>query len=262
MSNSLIMGRTIIKKRSGTRSYGKGVRSCKKLGQSVNDWAVGITIAPRDEKYYSKTIDSVMKAGWESPILFTEPNVELCEPHKELKNIKRNERYGAWKNFCSSLQDLVEMYPAADAYFMIQDDVIFCKGVRLFLENNLWPDERTGFVSVFTPSHYTAKPTGFYKRNMGGALWMAQTIIMPPDSARNFLQHPVKTGHNGDRNIDNRLGLWASREKRYPWYFCPSLAQHIGSVSTLWTSGANQAAGRKSASDFVGEDYDVGVGYG
>ena len=104
-----------------------------------------------------------MKGGWDSPVLFTEPNVELCETHKELKNIKRNERYGAWKNFCSSLQDLVEMYPAADAYFMIQDDVIFCKGVRLFLENNLWPDERTGFVSVLHRATIQQNLQGFTK---------------------------------------------------------------------------------------------------
>ena len=254
------MGRTVIKTKSG-RSINKGIGPVNKKHGSVNTWAVGITVAPREEQYHTKTINSTMRTGWDSPTIFAEPETKISNLHEDLSIIRREEKYGAWKNFYNSLKELVDMNPVADAYVMIQDDVIFCRGVRVFLENVLWPDKNTGFVSVFTPSHYTESPAGFYKRNMGGVLWMAQTIIMPPESARGFLEHPIATGHTGDKNIDNRLGLWASRVSRPPYYFSPSLAQHIGVKSTLWNNNLNQAAGRKSASDFVGEDYDIGHGY-
>lgn len=230
------------------------------LGPRIKKWAVGITIAPREKEYHTKTIDSIISAGWETPHLFLEPGVKLAARHKSLPSTVREEKYGCWKNWFEGLKDLISIYPDAGCYGMIQDDVVFCKGVRVFLENVLWPSKDVGFVSVFTPSHYTSERPGFYKRNRSGKLWMAQTFFFPPSKARKCVQHKIIYGHTGDKNIDNIVGRWAFHSNQPPYYFVPSLAQHIGEKSTLWNNKLHQAKGRKAASDFVGEDHDASYG--
>ena len=89
---------------------------------------------------------------------------------------------------------------------------------------------------------------------------MAQTFFFPPSKARKCVQHKIISGHTGDKNIDNIVGRWAFHSNSPPYYFVPSLAQHVGVKSTLWNNKLNQAKGRKAASDFVGEDHDVSYG--
>ena len=234
----------------------------KIISPKVENWAIGITVSPRPNKteYHTRTIDSVIKAGWNAPHLFAEPEINIEDRHLSLPRTDRKKVYGCWKNWFEGLKELVETYPDADCYGMIQDDVVFCRGVRIFLEKALWPNTDVGLVSVFTPSHYSETKPGFYRRNYSGKLWMAQTFFFPPGRAKSCISHKVCTGHKGDRNIDNIVGRWLNRIKCPPYYFSPSLAQHIGETSTLWDNSLNQAEGRKSAKDFVGEDYNIAHG--
>lgn len=233
-----------------------------KYGNVVH-WAVGITIAPRKLPTYTETIDSVIRTGWTEPHLFCEPNVILMDRHRNLPITERKDTMGCWKNWYQTAKDLVDFYPEADAYAIFQDDVIFCLGVRSFLEKCLWPVENPGVISVFTPSHYKQDRIGWHKTDKGHTLWMAQTFIFTPKSIRNMINHPVCVNWKGDRNVDNVIGNWARQTRLFPYYHTPSLAQHIGTVSTIWTNNPkrNQARGRKAASDFVGETYDVSEGY-
>ena len=230
-----------------------------RIGKKVSNWAVGITIAPRERPTHDITIDSFVEAGWESLHIFAEPDVVIDEKHSHFPITKRNRKFGAWQNWFTALKNLVDFYPEADCYGIIQDDVIFCKGVKKFLEKTLWPAPDVGVCSVFTPSHYTNEVAGWYKNNRGGKLWMAQTYFFPPEGAISCLNHPRCVKWKKDRQIDNAVGFWSRSTKMYPYYFSPSLAQHIGHASTLWSKG-NKANGRRSASDFVGQDYDIGHG--
>jgi len=232
------------------------IPSTETYGSPIEKWAVGITVAPRKVANYTYTIDSFLAAGWDSIHLFFEPNVKLADHHKHLPLTQRKKKLGAWKNWLTSLNDLIEIYPDADCYGLIQDDVIFCKGTKDFLTHTLWPEKDAGVCSVFTPQHYTREKPGWYKTNKKGCLWMAQTYFFPPDSARDCAKHPICTGWKKDRQIDNIVGRWANNVGQYPYYFSPSLAQHIGDTSTLWNEG-NKAAGRRAARDFVGEYFNA-----
>ena len=55
-----------------------------------------------------------------------------------------------------------------------------------------------------------------------------------------------------------RVGIGLIKDSDYGWHkhFSPSLSQHIGDTSTIWSEG-NRAAGKRAASDFVGEDYNL-----
>ena len=226
------------------------------LGNKIKKWAVGITIAPRKEQTYNTTIDSFLSSGWEEIHLFCEPDVIVSEKHSCLPITRRSKTHGAWSNWFTSLKDLVNIYPDADCYGLIQDDVVFCKGLRVFMEETLWPSEDCGLCSVFVPSHYTRNAPGWYRTNKGFRLWMAQTFFFRPESARSCINYDFCKNWNKEKQIDNVVGRWANETKQYPYYFSPSLSQHIGDTSTIWSEG-NRAAGKRAASDFVGEDYNL-----
>ena len=226
------------------------------LGERIKKWAVGITIAPRKEQTYNITVDSFLGAGWDSIHLFCEPKVIVADKHFYLPITRRKKKHGAWANWFASLKDLIDIYPDADCYGLIQDDVVFCKGLREFMEQTLWPSGNTGICSVFVPSHYTRNNPGWHKTNRGFKLWMAQTFFFTPESARSCANYEFCKNWDKQKQIDNVIGRWANETKQYPYYFSPSLAQHIGETSTIWSEG-NRAAGKRAASDFVGEDYDL-----
>ena len=259
------MGRKIRGMRKGKIKGSPGKprpqKPTKKIraGNPVSNWAVGITIAPRKDPTHTKTIDSFIEAGWDSINIFAEPGVKFSERHKLMPIIQREEKMGAWTNWFTALKDLIRLYPDADCYGIIQDDVVFCRGLRKFLEAVLWPADDVGVCSVFTPSHYTQDLAGWYKNDRAGKLWMAQTYFFPPDSAKSCVAHKRCKNWKKEKQIDNVVGFWSRATKRYPYYFSPSLAQHIGHTSTIWSENST-ANGRRAASDFVGQDYDIGHG--
>lgn len=121
-------------------------------GNAVKKWAVGITTAPRRQYTLATCVESVKAAGWE-PIIYAEPGSKLDDIGKT--TVVQNEtRLGAWFNWLEMCRDLLRRFPDADAIFTIQDDVELVDGVREFIESNLWPSEKTGVVSLYTPKHY------------------------------------------------------------------------------------------------------------
>ena len=125
--------------------------------------------------------------------------------------------------------------PRAEAYFMVQDDVVFARGVRPFLERALWPAANCGAVSIYCPSHYAVgQPAGFHLEDRGWGTWAAQALLFSNPSARSLLASCELVNHrhhgprDGSRNIDCVVGLWC-RQTGMPFYvYTPSLAQHIG----------------------------------
>lgn len=55
----------------------------------------------------------------------------------DLPRSERDEPLGAFANWYLALAELVMRSPRAEAYFMVQDDVVFARGVRPFLERAL-----------------------------------------------------------------------------------------------------------------------------
>lgn len=217
-------------------------------------WALGMTIAPRSPATYIKTLDSLAETGWEEVTLFIEPGVtDIPQP---CNVVLRSETLGGWKNFYYGLSELVEKYPKVDCYGMIQDDVVFCKGIRSYLEKTLWPSKDCGMVSVYNPECYGKnKPRGWFEINVGNALWGNLAVFFKPSVAKKFV---LKNIHSSDYHIDNTIGQFLKDNKTPPYYHTPSLAQHIGHDTTIWAK-SNTVSGSRMASDFVGEDYNVAL---
>lgn len=234
-----------------------------RIGERVESWAVGMCIAPRKTETYETTIHSFFNGGWseEELTLFVEPEVDLTPEISSIPNIiYRPEKFQAWNNFYLGFKHLVHNNPDVDAYVMLQDDVLFCKGTKLFLENMLWPHEDTGVCSTYAPTHYTQKMfNGFFDVKVGGTLWGALTFIFPPDAARAFLKYKRAANWTGKANVDTLVGRWTRDTKYKAFFMSPSLSQHIGHTSAIW-SNRQGARGKRVASSFLGEDYDISHG--
>lgn len=117
----------------------------------IKKWAVGITTAPRPNDYtLRRCVDSLKENGWE-PIIFAEPNSKYFGLG-DVKIIERPKQLGLFNNWKQMIIDLYEMFPDVDAYFTLQDDIIFHPQARWFAEHNF--DMNDKVWSLYTNRYY------------------------------------------------------------------------------------------------------------
>lgn len=221
----------------------------RRNGSRVREWAVGITTSPRRQSTLEACLDSVIRAGWEKPRIFVDGNDRLPVRAQHLDVTSRESPVGAWPAWYLALTELVLQQPAADAYLMLQDDVIFHdrESVREYLEQVLWPGDRLGVLSLFysgfdvTPGWRTYP---LFAWNCG-----AQALLFPPAIAKALLVDPdvmasclAATTHVP---IPELLRSWMARRHFEAWSASPSLTQHIGNTSTVWMD-AGLLSGRRA----------------
>jgi hypothetical protein len=227
-------------------------------GPAVRRWAVGVTTAPRRQPTLAWCLDSLARAGWDRPRLFMDSAVAVPERHRGLPVSLRDSRLGAWPNYYLAVAELLMRDPHADAYLLVQDDVVFYdrQDLRAYLERSLWPAEPVGAVSLFCSRAYTRPRPGWHRRR-GRWVWGAQAFAFPRTSAKRLvadpyvLEHRWGSRHGGLAYIDVLLGEWAARHGLPIYYPSPSLAQHVGDTSTLWPD--SRADGGRSADQFAGD---------
>ena len=196
-------------------------------------WAVGITTAPRPQPTLKRTMASLRAAGWSDFDLFDDA-----------------QRVGAWLNWLNGLRDLLDRHADADTLMMVQDDAVFCRGLRTHLDKTLWPDADVALCSPYCPTPYKRAHSGWHEERRGWYLIGAVCWVLPPNAARSLLVD--LDGTAAERQIDARVGRWAITSGRSVWYHTPSLVQHTGC--------GNSALGDKSmnsirrATDFIGEE--------
>lgn len=225
-------------------------------------WSAGITTAARREPTLEQTISSFEAAGWTSLRIFAEPDAPLGRYARQMPLSRRDERLGAFPNFFLGLAELVMRDPSADAYLMIQDDVLFCRGLRSFLDAHLWPSPDVGVVSLYCPAGWSrGKTAGFHVDNRGWGAWGAHAYVFTNQSARDFIGHPLVLDHRqfgpaeGRRNVDSIVGEWCSLAQKSYFVHVPSLTQHIGKFSAIYDKAV--LGGDRVAADFPGENVDV-----
>lgn len=229
----------------------------QRIGQrsQIREWCVGVTTAPRRETTLAQTLSSLREAGWDRPHLFAEPGVEVPREFECLPMTVRPAVRGAFSNWYLALSEMYFSQPNADAYLLSQDDVLFSKELRPYLERRLWPAPEVGVVSVYCPSHYAVgRLPGFYIEDHGWSTCGALAYLFSNPSVRRFLGHSLPVDHRhhgpaqGSRNIDSLVGGWC-REVGLPYYVhAPSLAEHIGMASTLWDGPSSD---KRLANHFV-----------
>lgn len=232
-------------------------RPRQRCGPPVKNWAVGVTTAPRHEPTLDLCLASMAAAGWTPPRLFMDGDVRLSAAAAKLPRTERDPKIGAWPNYFLALGELVMRSPQADAFLLVQDDVVFFQhpSLRSFLESVLWPGSRPGLVSLFCSRAYTHQSAGWHELPEA-LVWGGQAIIYSRAAAlalladQEVVRHRLLPGATGLANIDGVIGQWAQRAGLPVFLPTPSLVQHIGHVSSLWPEV--RAFGNRRAARFAG----------
>lgn len=154
-------------------------------------WAALLTTAPRKQPTLTCCLTSMRRAGWE-PTIFAEPD-SLEIPNTSYR--WSDKRLGVWHNWLRSIR---WAYEKTEAEFILsaQDDSLFHPDSRSFVESILWPSPRTGFISLYTPKHYSfnrsneLKPTGVNKL-ITKSLWGACALVFHRKVIKLILEHEI-----------------------------------------------------------------------
>jgi len=207
-------------------------------------WAIAVlTTTHREGGMLARTLESYRGSGFAPPVVFTDAN----------------KSGGLW-NLYRALKTLVEQQPNADAYMIIEDDVLFSKDIREYLEAELWPSvgEHGCICSIFTPTIYSSKER-WHAVNRGKWTWMSQCRIYHPCSAKKMvvdLENDTRM-QNKWRQVDETVGEWAKQNNVSIWFHSPSLTQHISPRNTSYEANRPLDYRVGMARDFIGEDRSI-----
>ncbi|QEF97608.1 hypothetical protein Mal15_16490 [Stieleria maiorica] len=226
--------------------------------QNVATWAVGVTTAARRLPTLERSVGSILTSGWSDPRLFIDGKVDVPQSLERLVACRRSPAVGAFPNYMLSLGELFMRDPHADAYMMIQDDALFlgAPAMRDYLESVLWPDDGPWIASLYCSKAYTQASAGWH-RFPDRWVWGAVAFVFSPEALRRILTSPLVSQHRrlpdgkGLSRIDVVIGQIANSDKIPILFPCPSLVQHIGTVSTIWKLA--RAVNSRHANQFIGD---------
>ena len=228
-------------------------------GKALTSWAVGVTTAPRRQPTLERCLRSLQACGWDHLYLFIDGEVSVAEEFSSASRTVRNPAAGAWRNFYLSLSELLRRSPEANALLMVQDDALWPSHlpVRDYLEQIRWPDDDRFVISPYCCADYTEEKTGWHEFR---DTWVygAVALIFSRTAAEEFLADPIvieRCRNDYPAGIDTVIGDWAKRRNIRVIFPTPSLVQHIGDISTLWSTA--RAVGLRRATRYVGDEFSV-----
>jgi hypothetical protein len=222
-------------------------------------WAVGVTVAHRQHRTLEQTLTSLAAAGFPRPRIFSDGETEMPSGFDVTLH---SPQIGAWPNFWLALTELVARQPAANAFLLVQDDVVFSRGTCDYVSQYVAPDD-CGVQSLFCAACHN-RGFGWHAIPVGYGMASAQALVFPRERAYEFLAHPWTVNHrraapksrqfrgDGLHHIDGAVGEWCKRVQKKAYCHSPSLAQHIGFGSIMYP-GFTGKRHRRFADSFPGE---------
>lgn len=238
-------------------------------------WSVVVTTAPRKEPTLQLCVDSLRDCGWE-PIVLAEPN----SPLSDALTIHNPERLGVWHNWVKSVK--VALKTDAEVILTVQDDSVFHPDSKDFVETCMWPANDCGFISLYTPKHYTVysdkvmrkrkrlnpnastiRPVGLNKIKTR-SLWGACALVWPrkvlehiitaklitewagatPKSRNPKVYESRRANPHTIANSDTAIGKLMNWNHYTMWFIDPSPVSHVARYSAI-NHGGNE--GRRNA---------------
>ena len=240
-------------------------RATKNENKQKHKWFVAVTTAPRPQETLGICLDSMLIAGW-NPYIFAEPgNYNVNEEYKS-RMIVHDKRKGVWHNWIASCRYALENSDA-DVIMTVQDDSLFHPDSKSMSEKFLWPREDVGFVSLYTPKHYSIRnhlkskperPKGL-NRIVTKSLWGTCAVAWPREVLEKVMDHKLIEEWLGAtlktksawaarkekrklepwtiQNSDTAIGKIMNQMSRSMWFIDPSPVQHIAQTSAIGHGG-------------------------
>jgi len=230
-------------------------------------WGVVVTSAPRLKPKLQTTINSLRAAGWNDPIVFSEPDSRASDA----QTVNNDKRLGVWHNWLQAANYALSL--DVDVIMTTQDDIWIHPESKLFAEKAIWPSDDCGYLSLYTPHHYSIikgkkKPWGIYPIRTY-SVWGAMCLIWHPEVLRSVINtHRAQNwvgvrSKLGDeefkrrqdnpeliRNLDTAIGYIITKDLGRKIYYCnPSCVQHISEDSSI---GGRPATGKRCARFLAG----------
>ena len=216
-------------------------------------WIVAVTTAPRRIQSLQRCIDSIRKCGWE-PIVFAEPGSHVVD----CETVWNAEKKGLWHNWYHCAQQC--LLTGAEWILTVQDDSEFHPDSKIIADAIINKDVlpgNTGFMSFYTPAHYSKKKMPGVNRIKTEWLWGACALAFPRHSLHQILNHKIATEwigvgpRNGREavlqrrredptlinNSDTAIGKCCNALNMPMMFMDPSPVRHFSSVSTVGHGG-------------------------
>lgn len=199
--------------------------------------AIGMIAAPRDLDL-NQAIDELGRAGFYEPIhVFCEPGVRpIRSRHPTIRhnNELRRGVMGNWRHCLAWLLDNTN-----EPYLLVcEDDVVYNARARAMLNSFLsrYPDG-FGYASLYTPSRdldLAAGRLGWLSWNRGRDTWGTLAMCFNRQSAHTVLGYAPLRDENQLTGNTDAIVAECFRSRDIPcFYHSPSLADHVGRVSTV-----------------------------
>lgn len=230
----------------------------------------GVRCVARQPATVFETVRSLHQAG------FTDLNFFVDGEFEELSMLRchgvvsqRESRLGGWPNFLLGAMELFLRDPNADAYMVVEDDVVFCRDIMSYLERmETLPKLASLYTSQRVEQKIAANGIGFTRLDPGwhvssGAL----ALLFCNQVFERMLHSEFVVGYrkrqpadldkqhfrsDGLHHTDCVVGHFANLEGCGIQYHYPSLAQHIGVESVMYPGFTGKSASRCSQA-FPGE---------
>lgn len=202
----------------------------------VEKWAVGITTSRRKHPTIVKTVKALENAGWAAGTIFAEPE-SFVDCGENWNYVHRSLKTGIFGNWMLGLYELFIRNIDADAFFMIQDDIVIAPNTRKYLENSLWFSDEPHLISLFGPNAIDKDPSNGWRKTSkysGGP----NSIIMSHETVQEILSSLTPLRYYGVQHQKNTsfddLGIFSlvSEKNWSVFYPKPSIGDHIGHQST------------------------------
>lgn len=128
-----------------------------------SDIPVAILSAPRSISTLQLTITGLAQSGFsEDLIVFSEPSDDSIKT--EIETVVRpnswsprlqgiipspSGKFGNFQNYAQTLSDVFFKYPDSKGFLVVEDDVVFCRGLKKFCDH--WLTSNEGCLSLYTP---------------------------------------------------------------------------------------------------------------
>ncbi len=236
-------------------------------------WSYGVTTCPQrvTDGLLARTLASLAAAGWERPRVFLDGTLPVGADVPGLGGlevVERGERVKPYLNWILAVTELYYRHPCADRFAVFQDDVVFCRGLREYLERSAWPGPSPGYLNLYSaPSNEDVAPsghTGWYESKVlsqhphaahrelrlqsgQGALALVfdrggvETLLASRHLTARLVTEPGPGNRLADRvpsptgwrSLDGAVVTALNYAGYREYVHAPGLVQHAGTVSTV-----------------------------
>jgi hypothetical protein len=216
--------------------------------------AIGMITCPRPGIDVHESINQLRRGGFRETVhLFCEPGTPELRPLPNVIIHRNPVRLGVVGNWSHCLQWLVE-HTSADFLMVCEDDVIYATGARTALDSDLEAAKDVGYWSLYTAQRdafLTEGRRGWIAWNRGHDNWGTLSMCFPRSSAERVIVYPaLKTEDQLEGHTDFVVAQCFLDAGIACWYHNPSLADHVGRISTIGHGWYEESLGLHFDSDF------------